>query len=273
MEILENKVEQADGEMDLFRAMIERLSKNEFLGAHSQWESDGAVAQWAWRRAGEHGLLCADLPEADGGPGGGFLHSAAVIECLAANGLSGPCYSFMVHSDIVTPYIRQYGSETLRRQWLPLMASGEALGAIAMTEPGVGSDLKAIRTLAVKTSEGGYVLNGAKTFITNGGIADVVVVAAKTSPEKGAKGVSLFAVDSRSPGFRRGRNLEKLGMKASNTAELFFDDVHVPGDALLGEIDQGFRYLMTELPRERLVIAIAAMASAEASCASVSSTP
>lgn len=263
LDSLGKEASEQNGELDLFRSAIERLCREEFLDAHQQWEEDGTVSRSAWRRAGELGLLCADLPEAEGGAGGSFRHSATVIEVLAASGLSGPCYGFMVHSDIVVPYIHHYGSDSIRRKWLPSMVSGDSIGAVAMTEPGAGSDLKAIRTSAVMQADGSYVMNGAKTFITNGGVADVVVVAAKTSPEKGAKGVSLFAVDCRSTGFRRGRNFEKLGMKASNTSELFFDDVHVPADAILGELDQGFRYLMTELPRERLVIAIAAMASAE----------
>lgn len=216
-----------------------------------------------WRTAGANGLLCVDLPERLGGQGGSFLHAAAVIEVLAAQGLSGPLYSFMVHSDIVAPYLVSYASSQLQDRWLPRLAGGESVGAIAMTESDAGSDLKAVATTARLHPDGGYVLNGAKTFITNGGVADLIVVIANTSPGKGAKGLSLFAVDGSTPGLRRGRNLEKLGMRACNTAELFFDEMHVPAIALLGELDQGFSYLMSQLPRERLVIAIAALATAE----------
>lgn len=247
----------------IYRDMVARFCADGFGSDHAQWERDGALPAEVWRAAGANGLLCVDLPERFGGQGGSFLHTAAVIEVLAARGLSGPLYSFMVHSDIVAPYLAGYASPQLRDRWLPRLASGESVAAIAMTEPNAGSDLKAVGTTARAHPGGGYVLNGAKTFITNGGVADLVIVVAKTSPEKGAKGISLFAVDGSTPGLRRGRSLEKLGMRACNTAELFFDDMHVPSTALLGELDQGFVYLMSQLPRERLVIAIAALATAE----------
>ena len=250
-------------DVQLFRAMAERLAREEYAPHHAKWEKDGEISREAWRQAGASGFLCCDLAEEFGGPGGDFRHTAAVIEVLAATGMSGPCYSFMVHSDIVTPYFRRYGSPEIQAQWLPRLAKGEAIGAIAMTEPCTGSDLKAIRTQAVAQPNGSYILNGSKTFITNGNIADVIIVAAKTSPEKGAKGVSLFVLDAQLPGLRRGHKLEKLGMKACDTAELFFDDLRLPPGSVLGEVDQGFKYLMGELPRERLVIAIAAQASSE----------
>jgi len=249
--------------VELYRSMVTRFCKNGFGKDHAQWEHDGTMPRHVWEAAGDNGLLCVDLPESDGGQGGSFLHAAALIEVLAEQGLSGPLYSFMVHSDIVVPYIREYATQSVREAWLSRLANGRAIAAIAMTEPGAGSDLKAMTTSARRHPEGGFIINGAKTFITNGGIADLIVVCAKTSPEKGAKGVSLFAVDANTPGVRRGRSLEKLGMRASNTVELFFDDLHVPDSALLGEPDKGFIYLMNQLPRERLVIAIAALTTAE----------
>lgn len=253
----------AEHEVAVFKDMVARVCADGFGREHSAWEQHGEMPADVWRKAGALGLLCTDVPEAEGGQGGSFLHAAAVIEVLATAGLSGPLYSFMVHSDIVTPYVRHYGKPAVRDHWLPLLCSGGAVAAIAMTEPGAGSDLKAMSTTAVPHPDGGYTINGAKTFITNGGVADLIVVCAKTSPEKGAKGISLFAVDAQTPGLRRGRSLEKLGMRACNTAELFFDDMHVPSAALLGEQDRGFAYLMSQLPRERLVIAIAAQATAE----------
>lgn len=251
-------------EMLLYRDTVARFCADRLGRDHAQWERDSAMPVDVWRTAGANGLLCVDLPERFGGQGGSFLHAAALIEILAAQGLSGPLYSFMVHSDIVAPYLVSYASPQLQGYWLPRLASGESIGAIAMTEPDAGSDLKAVATTARPHPGGGYVLNGAKTFITNGGVADLVVAVAKTSPEKGAKGISLFAVDGNTPGLRRGRSLDKLGMRACNTVELFFDEMHVPATALLGELDQGFAYLMGQLPRERLVIAIAALATAEA---------
>jgi acyl-CoA dehydrogenase len=250
-------------ELVLYRDMVGRFCADRLGPDHAQWERDGGMPIDVWRAAGANGLLCVDLPERFGGQGGNFLHAAALIETLATQGLSGPLYSFMVHSDVVAPYLASYANPQLQERWLPRLASGESVGAIAMTEPHAGSDLKAVTTTARPHSAGGYVLNGAKTFITNGGVADLVIVVAKTSPERGARGVSLFAVDGDTPGLRRGRSLEKLGMRACNTAELFFDEMHVPATSLIGELDQGFSYLMSQLPRERLVIAVAALATAE----------
>lgn len=249
--------------VELYRDMVRRVCEDGFGSDHAQWERDGFMPKEVWHSAGDNGLLCVEVPEDEGGQGGSFLHAAALIEVLADQGLSGPLYSFMVHSDIVVPYIRDYATTSVRDAWLTRLTSGRAISAIAMTEPGAGSDLKAITTTARVHPDGGFVINGAKTFITNGGIADIIVVCAKTSPEKGARGISLFAVDATTPGLRRGRSLAKLGMRACNTAELFFDDMHVPESALMGERDQGFVLLMSQLPRERLVIAIAALATAE----------
>jgi alkylation response protein AidB-like acyl-CoA dehydrogenase len=254
--------EELEG-VELYRDMVIRVCDDGFGKDHALWEEHGFVPTNAWRDAGANGLLCVELEEAHGGQGGNFLHAAALIEVLADRGLSGPLYSFMVHSDIVVPYIRDYASTAVRSTWLPRLASGQAISAIAMTEAGAGSDLKAMATTALPHRDGGFLINGAKTFITNGGVADLIVVCAKTSPDKGARGMSLFAVDANTPGLRRGRNFEKLGMRACNTAELFFDDMHVPASALMGERDHGFGYLMKQLPRERLVIAIAALATAE----------
>jgi alkylation response protein AidB-like acyl-CoA dehydrogenase len=201
------------------------------------------------------------MPVDYGGGGADFLTSAIMIEEMARGVYSGP--GFRLHSDIVAPYLLNHGSEEMKRTWLPRMARGEAISAIAMTEPGTGSDLQAIRTTAIR--EGGdYVLNGQKTFITNGQLADFVLVACKTNPREGAKGVSLVLVETDRPGFSRGRNLEKTGMKAQDTSELFFENVRVPLSNLLGEESRGFAYLMSELPRERLLVAITAVATMEA---------
>jgi acyl-CoA dehydrogenase len=201
------------------------------------------------------------VPEEYGGPGADFSYSAVVLEELAKANASGP--GVAVHSDIVTPYILHYGSDEQKQEWLPKLVSGEAVGAIAMTEPGTGSDLQGVRTSAIE--DGNHlVINGAKTFITNGQQADVVIVVVKTDPAQGAHGTSLVLVECDREGFSRGRNLEKIGLKAQDTSELFFDDVRVPKTNLLGEEGKGFEYLMSDLPQERLIIAIGAVAHAEA---------
>lgn len=250
------------GEHELFRDTVRAFLEREVTPHHAQWERDGVVSRDVWRKAGAAGLLCCDIPEEYGGAGADFLFSAIVVEELARAGATGP--AFYLHSDIVAPYILHYGSEEQKRTWLPKMASGEAIGAISMTEPGAGSDLQGIRTRAVADGDH-YVLNGQKTFITNGQLADLVVVVAKTDPEARARGISLILVEGDRPGFARGRNLEKIGYKAQDTSELFFNDVRVPRSNLLGPAEgQGFIQLMEQLPQERLLVAIRCAASIEA---------
>ncbi|MCZ6863341.1 MAG: acyl-CoA dehydrogenase family protein [Alphaproteobacteria bacterium] len=246
---------------EIFRQSVAKFMDQEIAPHHGQWEKDGVVPREAWTKAGEAGLLCADMPEEYGGAGADFLMSAIVIEEQARIGASGP--GFSLHSDIVAPYILNHGSEEQKKTWLPKMARGEIVTAIAMTEPGTGSDLQGVKTRAVMDGNH-YLLNGQKTFVTNGQNADLVIVVAKTDPDKGAKGTSLFLVEASAEGYSRGRNLEKIGLKAQDTSELFFEDVHLPPENLLGEEGGGFFALMQELPRERLLIAITAVAASEA---------
>ena len=248
-------------EHELFRDQVRRFLTEDVVPHHAAWEAQGIVPRAVWRKAGEAGLLCPAVPEAYGGGGGTRLHSAVLIEEVMRVGASG--LGFGLHSDIVAPYILAYGSEAQKRQWLPKMARGEVIGAIAMTEPGAGSDLQAVRTTALRDGDD-LVLNGQKTFITNGQNADLVIVVAKTDPSKGAKGTSLVLVETNRPGFKRGRNLEKLGMKAQDTSELFFDDLRLPASNILGGEGKGFFLLMQELAWERMQIAIGAAAGAEA---------
>ena len=246
---------------EAFRDQVRRFVAREITPHHEAWEKAGEVDRALWRKAGAAGLLCCGVPEDYGGPGGDFSFAAVVIEELARANASGP--GFAAHSDIVAPYLLHHGSEEQKREWLPKLASGEAVGAIAMTEPGTGSDLQGVRTTAI--ADGNHlVVNGAKTFITNGQQADLVIVVAKTDPDAGAHGTSLVLVEREREGFARGRNLEKIGLKAQDTSELFFDQVRVPRTNLLGEEGKGFEYLMSELPQERLIIALGAVAHAEA---------
>jgi alkylation response protein AidB-like acyl-CoA dehydrogenase len=244
-----------------FRASVRGFIDKEIAPHHAQWEKDGAVSREVWLKAGAAGLLLANMPEEYGGGGADFAMSAVVMEELSRSGYSGP--GFGLHSDIIAPYILHYGTEEQKRQFLPRMARGEIIGAIAMTEPGTGSDLQAIKTNAVRRGNE-IVLNGSKTFISNGQMADVVIVVAKTDPTKGGKGTSLILVERERAGFTRGRNLDKVGMKAQDTSELFFEDVHLPPSNILGEEGKGFQYLMQELPQERLIIGIQAVAAMEA---------
>lgn len=238
-------------------AFIERRVKPDYAA----WEAARIVPPPVWREMGEAGFLCADVPEEMGGPGAEFAHSALVLTALSRAGATGLATGLSVHSDIVSPYLVNHATPGQQQRWLPGMSSGEIVGAIAMTEPGTGSDLASMRTRARRTDKG-WVINGQKTFISNGGQAGMVIVCAKTDPEAGAKGISLFLVDTTLPGFRRGRVLEKIGLHCQDTAELFFDDLEVPHDALLGTEGAGFGMLMGELPRERLVIAVMAVAAA-----------
>lgn len=248
-----------------FRDTVRRFVADEIVPNHAQWEADGQVPRALWRRAGELGLLCLTVPEAYGGAGVDFSYSAIVVEEMARVGATGPL--FYLHSDIVAPYLVHYGTEAQRQQWLPRMARGEVIAAIGMTEPGAGSDLAALRTRAelyVDASGEGWCINGQKIFISNGQLADLLLLAAKTDPSRGAHGVSLLLVPTERPGFSRGRRLDKLGLHAQDTSELFFTDLRVPADHLLGVAGQGFRFMMSQLPQERLLVAITAVAAMEA---------
>ena len=248
-------------EHEMFRATCRRFFEKEVMPHHGKWEEEGVVPRELWRKAGEQGLLGTAMPEAYGGAGVDFLYSVILIEEQGRAIASGP--SFSLHSDIVVPYLLHYGTEEQKKKWIPKACSGELITAIAMTEPGTGSDLQSVKTNAVMDGNH-WVINGSKTFISNGQLADLVIVVAKTDPKLGAKGTSLIVVERDMPGFKRGRNLEKIGMKAQDTSELFFDNVRVPADHLLGGPGMGFVQLMQQLPQERLVIAIQAVAAMEA---------
>lgn len=248
-------------EHELFRKTVKGFIDREIAPFHAQWEKDGVVPKSVWRKAGEAGLLLTGIPEEYGGAGANFLMSAVIIEELSRGLYSGP--GFRLHSDIVAPYILHYGSDEQKKSILPRMARGEIVTAIAMTEPGTGSDLQGIKTTAIRRGNE-LVVNGQKTFITNGQNADLIIVCAKTDPAQGAKGVTLVLVEAERAGFKRGRNLEKLGLKAQDTSELFFEDVRVPPSNILGQEGKGFQYLMQELPQERLIVGVAAVAIMEA---------
>lgn len=248
-------------EHQAFREQVRRFCEKEIVPRHSAWEQAHGVPPELWCRAGENGLLCCWVGGADGGPGGDVLFDIIVAEELSRVGATGP--GFNLHSMVVAPYIVHHGTQAIRQHILPRMVRGELVGAIAMTEPGTGSDLAAIRTQAVRDGDG-WVLNGQKTFITNGHNAGVIVVAARTADDAGKSGISLFVVTTDMPGFSRGRNLRKIGQHAQDTAELFFENVRIPADHLLGEAHKGFRYMVQELPQERLSISVNCQARAEA---------
>ena len=247
-----------------FRDSFRRFVDKEIAPFHEAWEDQGYVAREVWSKAGANGFLCMSLPEEYGGAGADLLYSVIQFEELWARGFTG--IGFGLHSEIVAPYILRYGTEAQKRHYLPKLASGELIGAIAMSEPAAGSDLQAVRSTAQRQADGGYVLNGSKTFITNGWHADLVIVVAKTDPSAGAKGTSLLLVERGTPGFEKGKRLKKLGLKAQDTSELFFNDVRLPADALLGgaaQENRGFVCLMEQLPWERLQIAISAVAASQ----------
>ena len=248
-------------EHEEFRASFRRFLEKEVIPRHEAWEERGYVDREVWASAGANGFLCPSMPEQYGGSGADRLYSMAMMEETAKARTTG--LGFSLHSEIVAPYILKYGTDEQKQRFLPRMARGEIIGAIAMSEPGVGSDLQSVKTNAVKDAEGNYILNGAKTFITNGWNADLVIVVAKTNPALGAKGTSLLLVERGMKGFDKGKRLKKLGLKAQDTSELFFDNVKVPESNLLGAEGQGFVYLMQELPWERMQIAIGATASAQ----------
>jgi alkylation response protein AidB-like acyl-CoA dehydrogenase len=240
-------------EHNAFRDTVRKFIDKEIAPFHAQWEEDGVVPRELWTKAGAAGMLCCTVPEAYGGLGLDYLFDVVVFEEMARSGFTGP--GFLIHCDLVATYIRSFGTEAQKQQWLPKMVSGEAIGSLGMTEPHAGSDLKAIRTRAVRDGND-YVISGQKVFISNGQLCDVIVLATKTDSNAGAKGVTLFLVDTSLPGFRRGKNLDKLGMKGQDTSELFFDEVRVPASAMLGEEGQGFALMMTKLAQERLAQAI-----------------
>ncbi|WP_293745577.1 acyl-CoA dehydrogenase family protein [uncultured Paraglaciecola sp.] len=249
-----------DSDHEQFRDMVIKFLKTEAVPYHEEWEEQGQVSREVWLKAGQQGMLCPTMPEQYGGVGVDFRYNAIVTEEIARLGLTG--IGWGLHSDIAVPYLESYGTEQQKQKYLPRCISGEIITAIAMTEPGTGSDLQGVKTHAVLNKDE-YVINGSKTFITNGQMADLVIVVVKTDPAAGAKGTSLLLVEAGTPGFDKGKNLKKIGMKAQDTSELFFDNVRVPKENLLGQEGMGFAYLMRELAQERLSVALGAVASAE----------
>ncbi|WP_136679357.1 acyl-CoA dehydrogenase family protein [Neptunomonas sp. XY-337] len=253
-------------ELTIYRDMVKRALEAEVAPFYDDWERTGALPKALWQTLGAAGLLGVDMPEEYGAAGASFEVAQLVVNEIARQGFGGLASSYNIHANIVIPYIAAYGSRAQKEQWLPALIRGDKVAAIAMTEPSTGSDLAALRTRAVRDGEE-WVINGAKIFITNGCHADLVIVCAKTDLNAGAKGVSLFLVDSTLAGFSRGAGIKKIGQHASDTAELFFDDLRVPASALLGEENQGFAYLMQELPRERIGVAVQAVGSAQGALA------
>jgi acyl-CoA dehydrogenase len=247
-------------EHEIFRSSVRRFIAEEILPHHAEWQKAGITPRSLWLKAGENGLLCPAVTEEFGGYGADFLYSAIIIEELARAGT--PDIAFYTHSDIAAPYLMEFGTDAQKRKWLPAMVAGEKIVSLAMSEPDAGSDLSAMTTSAVRDGDE-YVINGSKVFITNGHNADLYVLACKTDPAARAKGISMILVEADRAGFRRGRMLEKVGLKAQDTAEIFFDDVRVPVSNLLGEENRGFAQMMTSLPQERLVQAVRAVAASE----------
>jgi alkylation response protein AidB-like acyl-CoA dehydrogenase len=249
-------------EIEMFRDMVKRFIKQEITPHYDQWEADCLMPRDFWNTMGSAGLLLVDFDPSYGSAGASFDVSLMIQEELCAHNLHGLASGYNIHANIIAPYIDNIGTQQQKDHWLPKMVSGEVVTALGMTEPSAGSDLAALRSRAERTDTG-YVLNGSKVFITNGIHADMVVVAAKTDPALGAKGVSLFLVDTSLDGFSKGKKIDKIGQHASDTAELFFTDVQLPAEALLGEEGKGFSYMMQELPRERLGCAAQAIGHAD----------
>lgn len=248
-------------EHKMFRDAVRQFVQRDIVPHHEQWEKDGLVSREAWRKAGENGFLCMDVPEEYGGIGvDDYRYNAILAEEMAVVGASGP--GFAVQNELVVPYIMAFGTEEQKQRWLPKLATGEYISSLAMTEPNAGSDLQGIQTTAVLNGDH-YIVNGQKTFISNGILNDIAIVYCKTSPGEGARGTSLLVLERGMEGYERGRNLEKIGRHAQDTAELFFDNVRVPVENRLGEEGMGFRYLMHNLPQERLLIALGAFTAAE----------
>ncbi len=249
-------------EHDLFRKAFQTFIAREVAPNQARWRENGIVDREAWRKAGAAGFLCPWIQEEDGGPGGDFLHSAVIMEELAQVYESG--FAMSLHSDIIVPYLYNFGNDDQKKRWIPGCISGEIITALAMTEPGTGSDLAGMTTSAVRDGDD-YIINGAKTFISNGQLCDLVVVAAKTDPDpkNSHRGISLFVIEADTPGFTKGKKLEKMGMASQDTSELAFEDCRVPAANRLGEEGAGFMQLMTNLQQERLCVGIACQASAE----------
>jgi acyl-CoA dehydrogenase len=256
--MFERRLFQSEHEM--FRTSVRKFIEKEIAPHHAQWERDGIVPRELWLKAGEAGLLCCTIPEAYGGLGLDYLFDVIVFEEMARSGFTGP--GFLIHCDLVATYIKSFGTEQQKQRWLPKMVAGEAIGSLAMTEPHAGSDLRNIRTRAVRDGDD-YVINGQKVFISNGQLCDVVVLATKTDTLPGGKGITLFLVDTKLPGFKRGKNLEKLGLKAQDTSELFFENLRAPADSMLGPEGEGFALMMTKLAQERLAQAVRSATVAE----------
>ena len=250
-----------DSDHELFRQSVRKFIETQAIPHHETWEKEGMVSDEVWLGAGSQGFLCPTVAEKYGGVNADFRYNCIVNEEIARSGCSG--LGWTLHSDIAVPYIERYGTEYQKEKYLSRCVSGELITAIAMSEPGAGSDLQGTKTNAVLDGDH-YILNGSKTFITNGQKSGLVIVVAKTDVSAGSKGISLFLVESEFEGFSKGKNLEKLGMKAQDTSELFFQDVRVPKENLLGEEGRGFIYLMQDLPQERLSIAVGAIANAQA---------
>ncbi len=248
-------------EHEIFRVAVQRFIEQEITPYHEQWEKDGKVSRNAWRKAGEAGLLCPNVSEEFGGLGADFLYNAVIAEEFAKAGATGP--GFSVHSDMAATYLDTFGSHELKEKWLPSLISGECIAALGLTEPDAGSDLKELRTTAVRDGDE-YLINGQKVYISNGLLCDIVILAVKTDPNAGVKGVSFILVETDRDGFERGRNLEKIGLKAQDTSELFFSNVRVPIKNLIGNEGQAFKMAMHKLVEERLTIAISALALVEA---------
>ena len=249
-------------DLEIFSDALDKFIEQEMVPHYEDWKENKQVARELWNKAGEMGLLCPSAPEEYGGVGGSYAHEAVIIDRLSRKGVDG--WGISLHNAIVAPYITHYGTEEQKQKWLPKLISGEMVGAIAMSEPGAGSDLQGVKTTA-KMDGNEYVINGSKTFITNGGTANLIIVVAKTDPAQGAKGTSLMVVETDGlEGFRRGRILDKIGQHANDTAELFFDDVRVPTTSLLGDAEgRGFFQLMEQLPQERLNLAVGGVAVME----------
>jgi acyl-CoA dehydrogenase len=245
----------------MFRDSVSKFIEAEVLPVYEEWEDAGRTPREIWKRAGDIGILGTSIPEEYGGMGGDFLFDSIVLEELGRYGVAAPAWD--MHSYIIAPFLIAFGTEEQKRKWLSKMASGDVISAIGLTEPGGGSDLRQIRTAAKRDGDN-FVVNGAKTFITNGHIADYILLATKSDPEMGNKGISVFWVDLNSEGVRRGRNLKKIGNKAQDTAELFFDNVRVPQENLIGRENDGWTVLMHGLVQERLVVAVRSVVIAEA---------
>ena len=256
----------ASEDITLFRDMLLRCLDKEVLPHYDQWEKDGWMPKSAWLTLGAAGLLAPDMPEEYGAAGAPFEVSQMILEETCRVGVHSLSTALSVHSNIVAPYVNNLGTPEQKARWLPKMITGEVIGSIGMTEPGAGSDLAGMRTTAIRQGDD-YIINGSKTFITNGLHCGLLVLAAKTDPTLGAKGITLFLVDSSLPGFTKGKGIKKMGQHSNDTAELFFDNLRVPASAVLGEVNQGFVYLMQELPRERIGIGSQAIGACEGAMA------